>query len=447
MTSRRRDSEHRQKIRESCNNCSAQKIRCGKQRPSCARCVAKSIECNYSYSQRTGRRAPAAIAPIALSTLNLPDDTSDAFTSQASMTNVTSEETGASPTPLATTAHPATPDSDCDPFIAIHSSSISDQPDIDVFETNNVDTLSFDTDISFKQTNVFHGFPSSMSFDFLWSPDSEVSYSTLEPGDITATAATTNPAHGLFTAYPQSIDWQTNQPNLAADSSTSTSPGHYHELITRQAQMRSHCRGQDCLALALQVVSDLHVSRESCSTVASDPMNCIPPSKEEARDVDQVLFLNRDAIKSVNKVLDCPCSSDPSVALACYLAASKIVAWYAAAIGFSGGQQMDGLETSLIMADRIIDRPIFMGRYCLDPEAQRSVRAKVVLTELREQIHPLLAKLPKHQVSSFGRPEHTSTSMSLSAATLPKDNDGQPCVLRNQIRRIIQEAGNINNTV
>lgn len=450
MTSRRRDSEHRQKIRESCNSCSAQKIRCGKQRPSCARCTAKSIECNYSYSQRTGRRAPAAIAPIALSTLNIPHDDSDSFMPETSLPDITPGETGTSSTPLAAFAHPATPDSECDPFIAIRSGSMSDQSATHPFgihEATNADPLHFDTDAAFKQADVFQDFQSSMSLDFLWSPTTEASYPTFDPTVTTAAPATSNPAYAFLHSYPQSIDWQITQPNPATDSSTSTSPGLLQEVPLRQPPVRSHCRGQDCLALALQVVSDLHVSRESCSTVASDPMNCIPPSKEEARDVDQVLFLNRDAIKSVNKVLDCPCSSDPSVALACYLAASKIVAWYAAAIGIPGGQHSDGMDNSLPMADRIIDRPIFMGRYCLDPEAQRSVRAKVVLTELREQIQPLLAKLPKHQVSSFGRPEHGSTSMSLSAATLPKDNDGQPCVLRNQIRRIIREAGNINKAI
>ena len=59
MNTRReqRSDEGRRKMRESCNTCSSQKIRCGKERPICSRCVAKNVECSYSYSKRTGRRA------------------------------------------------------------------------------------------------------------------------------------------------------------------------------------------------------------------------------------------------------------------------------------------------------------------------------------------------------------------------------------------------------
>ncbi|KAM3419064.1 hypothetical protein BST61_g5019 [Cercospora zeina] len=43
------------KFRDSCNACSAQKVRCGKERPRCERCSSKDICCNYSPSLRTGR--------------------------------------------------------------------------------------------------------------------------------------------------------------------------------------------------------------------------------------------------------------------------------------------------------------------------------------------------------------------------------------------------------
>jgi len=49
------------KLRESCNSCSALKIRCSKARPSYGRCAARNIECNYSISMRNGR--PARSAP------------------------------------------------------------------------------------------------------------------------------------------------------------------------------------------------------------------------------------------------------------------------------------------------------------------------------------------------------------------------------------------------
>ncbi|OHX01095.1 aflatoxin cluster transcription factor-related protein [Colletotrichum incanum] len=46
----------RRRVRKSCNACSSQKIRCGKQRPRCQRCELKGLECAYSMSMRTGER-------------------------------------------------------------------------------------------------------------------------------------------------------------------------------------------------------------------------------------------------------------------------------------------------------------------------------------------------------------------------------------------------------
>ena len=62
----------RRKIRDSCNNCSGQKIRCGKQRPSCARCATKGLVCNYSFSQRTGRRSASSSNAQTVGLTNLP---------------------------------------------------------------------------------------------------------------------------------------------------------------------------------------------------------------------------------------------------------------------------------------------------------------------------------------------------------------------------------------
>ena len=226
-------------------------------------------------------------------------------------------------------------------------------------------------------------------------------------------------------------------------------------------------RRQDCMTLALHVVDSLHVPRDRCDSSASDPMAWMQAPKESPRDVDAVLLLNRDAIKTVNRILDCRCSTDQSVTLACYLATAKIIYWYATAMGIS----MDGFEAednsngngnasantsantsqSLLgdeirpkpMSDRIVSRPILMGRYCLDADTQRSVLAKVILRELKEHIQPLMNRLPRYDIShsdSFKVSEQGPSRLSsLSSIKVVS------CALRNQLKRIMSAAGNIAN--
>lgn len=44
------------KLKESCDCCSAAKVKCSRERPACVRCMTKGSLCRYSYSRRAGRR-------------------------------------------------------------------------------------------------------------------------------------------------------------------------------------------------------------------------------------------------------------------------------------------------------------------------------------------------------------------------------------------------------
>jgi hypothetical protein len=133
---------------------------------------------------------------------------------------------------------------------------------------------------------------------------------------------------------------------------------------------KSSHHSNDCMALALQLVNDLSVTHETCMVAASDPMTCGGSHKTELRDVDTVLFINRDAAQTVRRILDCTCSSDQAVVLACYLVTTKIVDWYGAVIEAVGESSDDSVRLSKEsankishkdMAKRIIARPVYMG--------------------------------------------------------------------------------------
>lgn len=189
---------------------------------------------------------------------------------------------------------------------------------------------------------------------------------------------------------------------------------------------------------AMKIVAELHITSSPCMTSGSEYVS-MRPTKAAARDIDDVLFQNRDAIATIKQVLECACAKSHTVLLACYMAASSVVAWYGAAIGLppdgsEGGDQSPGPQ--------IVSRPIFMGRYCLDSNAEQAVRARVVLDEIREQMQPLLAKMPLHYVTRHDRSGSTSSSTSSmsSSSMSPNDAAGKQCALRDQLRRIIAEA-------
>ncbi|OTA99695.1 hypothetical protein M426DRAFT_16160 [Hypoxylon sp. CI-4A] len=67
----------RLKLRDSCENCAASKLKCGREKPACSRCLKQSKACNYVESKRAGRlgatrSAGTAVANIISTTTKRP---------------------------------------------------------------------------------------------------------------------------------------------------------------------------------------------------------------------------------------------------------------------------------------------------------------------------------------------------------------------------------------
>ena len=436
MTTRReqKHNEVRRKIRESCNTCSSQKIRCGKQRPICSRCAARGIECNYSYSQRTGRRA--AMRPLSTETI-----------SAAASPGRDNDHSRQSMTPSLTP--PAT-------GIVVDGTGTFSFEDLENTTTNEFqasDEQAEDTD-------------ANTCSDLFWLARGAAPTSCNNFGSDTRLVPTEEGIGPLDLLVDGNADWHPLQSSASeADLECSTkplAPEPIQDSTTPPVRFAvGRHRRQDCMTLALHVVDSLHVSHDRCKS--SDPMAWMQAPKESPRDVDAVLLQNRDAIKTVNRILDCPCSADQSVGLACYLATAKIIHWYATAMGIS----MDGFEAednsnasaststnagqSLLgdeirpksVSDRIVSRPILMGRYCLDADIQRSVLAKVILSELKEHIQPLMNCLPRYDISHSDNykisEQGPSRLSSLSGTKIVSRT------LPSQLKRIMSAAGNIAN--
>jgi hypothetical protein len=207
------------------------------------------------------------------------------------------------------------------------------------------------------------------NFDFLTSlPIAREIRNDSTASHDTKTAEATQFDESPWQDFPASI-MDLNHGSLR---SVSTHPVFSQDQVAsfqRSFEKRTH-RNNDCMTLALQVVNNLSVMRETCMVATSIPTTCTESTKMELRDVDTVLFINRDSVQSIKKILDCTCSSDQAVTLACYLATTKVVEWYGAVIEAVGewtdesncsSKDFGHRPSQNIMAERIIARLVYMG--------------------------------------------------------------------------------------
>lgn len=405
-----------QKIRDSCNACSSQKIRCGKQRPKCSRCSLKGLDCEYSYSKRTGQRQPRE--------RNAVDKTA---------------------IPGLPTSQPPTP------------------PASDV---QTIFTMADDTMVSMPRFMP----PSSTYDDFSWmwnqtpqitpqdentlfhpTPQAELN-TAMDPFDFPMG----NDSAG---SAPQSIPSRGSGLSSMSESDQASEFGQGFSEASRRSHSfaaprssRSTSRGgkrrpHDCARAVLKVVADLHVSNQSCQRASED--SNARQHAPQMRDVDTVVGHNREALARLSRILDCPCSSEQDVLIVVYLAIFKVLSWYAAVLGSDNMSKNHRPLPALL--DRVQTKPIVMGNYVLDVSASRVVRAHVVLTQVKENVNPLVKRLAviqeSHTIDSFGSKTvspraETSTPPFLEMDLLSSNHRA----LQDQLSTLLSTAENIKQS-
>lgn len=390
------------KIRDSCNACSQQKIKCGREKPVCERCASKGLTCEYSVSRRNGKRTRSVVTGPSLFYGGTPgchpgddfDNIDFAFNHQDS-TIFTNENT-----------------INCTP---------SAREDIAI--QNYIEPHAFD---SFNQTVADFG-------DCMLSGSNTSSNASSRSIDMPI-------CQGLSTylGSGQPDDAQLIRPDPMPSGLQSPGRSGQHvspkQLITAQHPFHQ----PDCTAVALQIASSMHVTTKTCmASRGPAPENVSQNRPEsESHDINTVLHRNSEAIQRLTRVLDCPCSLDTSCILACYLAMFKLCTWYAAAAGLEPSHLAE-------IADLVVvARPIFMGSIALNNDAHRLVRASVVLQEIRARAQPLTARLAKHQT-----PEVTTSATAdalspeaLAVSTYSKMLEHRLSVLCDGIGKIIARA-------
>ncbi|KAE9574727.1 hypothetical protein CGMCC3_g9315 [Colletotrichum fructicola] len=204
----------------------------------------------------------------------------------------------------------------------------------------------------------------------------------------------------------------------------------------------------DCTTEALMLVADFHVLAAGCLTAAKDPIspfNLGCYTEDTPREMGTVLSENRKALKRLDNLLDCRCSTRQEVLVLIYLAIAKAVEWYAAVLGSDDDEasQEDDDPATPRMFRRIARTSSFMGSYSLDNDAQRLVSAHLVLTQLKDHVHPLLKRLRHRHPSTSASMADDSSEPSTSGRRTSSVIEHHHLALSEELNRISAKANTI----
>lgn len=190
----------------------------------------------------------------------------------------------------------------------------------------------------------------------------------------------------------------------------------------------------DCLTCIIQLLDDMHVRNPLCNDGAGTHRH------SNSRSVDMVLMRNRIAVSTLAKAVDCPCfSAQGSIHLASYLLASAVVSGYGAILGADGKP-----ATALSITDSVAPSTLYMGSYELNEAAQRGIRGRIVLTELKNHLEPLLERLPRFRASLADEISQATDEASMPDVAMSNTPlEVQECVLREQLRSLVSAASQI----
>ncbi|KAL9622211.1 MAG: hypothetical protein Q9160_003394 [Pyrenula sp. 1 TL-2023] len=256
-----------------------------------------------------------------------------------------------------------------------------------------------------------------------------------------------------FSVPPRELDIQQETPNLLSRTphsnsfpqlSTPNISTYFPEPNSGMEDISPHAQGQDCMALALDLISSLHVLSSTCAlAVPGAAATHSPPNSETwgprkdrraVRGMDYVLIKNRTTIKTLHRIMQCSCSRDKSMAFVCSMVVEKVLRWYRAGTrDFEEDEEANGESETL--PEQVMSLPIYMGEYRLYSVSQRLMRANLVLDELRTQMKPLLEKFTKRFCSS------QQDSEDLVQSTLASSCCNLDRHLRERLREVAKEAG------
>ncbi|KAK2005520.1 zinc finger transcription factor [Colletotrichum eremochloae] len=183
-------------------------------------------------------------------------------------------------------------------------------------------------------------------------------------------------------------------------------------------------KGHDCTIEALILVADSHVLATDCLTAAKDPMcplNLACCTGNTKREIGTVLSDNQKAIKGLDSLLDCSCSTRQEILVLICLAFSKAVVWYAAVLDSDENDDDDdkwshdeGNSATPQALQHTARIHCFLGSQSLDKNTQRLISAHIVLTQLKDHVYPFLKRLRHSHLSAMATVTNDTPKLSTS---------------------------------
>lgn len=374
------------KLRASCDHCSNGKVRCDQDRPSCQRCLSAKIPCNYSASRRMGK--PSVIGRSG----------NNKFKTTTSTRRNSKEET----------------------YTADTTSESSDSPKNNTQQPpdTGLDTYGQDFDYAVSQqwndANFMSDLPASFDFASFSNPQANALHITQPQSATTPSLPNSDPLNFAATFHNNA------NPNplcihLGAGQSAfqQTSPGLLppSKTIHDQARDIGH-QSTSCIELASSTLHSLSLPSNMC--VSS-------PQPIPLHTIEQVLAAGRGAISAFNILLQCTCSHSSSFALTLALIITKVISGYSALCRCSASSpsscnllrtpspaatsgngrkapsssdhlspssSSNSLTSSTSMPrgphNIVLDTPITIGDYKIDPDDKYVFILQIVLSELRK---------------------------------------------------------------
>lgn len=323
-------SSHRPvpKLRDSCQACSASKVKCNRKKPTCERCEKRGLTCEYLVTRRAGRTKQRHNEPRMSSSAFLFGPGWPASTSSGTATPTDCGPNMPSPAHMTLNALLTPPETSVvSPLTSLNAADLFGSP---VMAFPGLDTLGFDplcqSNFDFTADHKDHGFfegvgcaqPAESHFTLPRVP-SEDTFSVLEDAGISQTR---NTHSGTLSPPFLNPDSKTETGTLS-----STSPGSGPD----EAPPLAGCSGC-CLLQATTLLQQLFANLPA---TCSRPPTASP--KEEADSsisstsrLEDVISKNKETIDKVNIMLNCRCSQDAYLLAIMALIVFKVLGWYAA---------------------------------------------------------------------------------------------------------------------
>ena len=407
------------KLRDSCEACSAAKVRCSKKKPGCARCEKRGLDCEYVATRRAGRPSSTQSPTEVKGSLQNPrpevSRTDHALSSESLHINTVSEAMSS-----------ATPNCILSPLTQQHVNPVQDSLSNSLAYTDATTTPSSFTMFSTEAGNMFAPLESLPDFE---SP----TFNLLPLADCGSLRS--NPLDSFNNNMAAFMSEEASN-FQDADLELQTAPdidsifSHCSPLTTDLLEndpstcVNSRC---SCLMAALEFLKALSPQEMPKHTLTDERL--FEEAESTVLTTRSVIEKNEKILGLINDILQRPCSQDSYLLTVLCLVVFKAVDWYAAAAAqaapISTAIDSHKLNTSHLCCDqKYLSSPSsqYAGSLYADGEDSSRVAAQLVLSELH-RAQGLVNKLStRFKANGLSGSAGAETSLSGSTANSPIDH-------------------------